>query len=87
MVLYGGVGIGATIYDTKINALNGTAPYNFSSINSSGFDNRKDIRDQMKSLLDDSYETDAENNKKNSATLFGQTLKTFWYTLIAGYRI
>ena len=75
MVLYGGVGLGDTIYDTKVNALNGTAAYNFSSINSSGFDNRKDIRDQIKSLLDDSYETDAENNKKNSATLFGQTLK------------
>lgn len=75
MVLYGGIGIGATIYDTKVNALNGTSAYNFSSINSSGYDNRKDIRDQLKSLLDDSYETDAENNKKNSNTLFGQTLK------------
>ncbi|MEP6583572.1 MAG: OmpA family protein [Ginsengibacter sp.] len=83
MVLYGGVGIGATIYDTKINALNGTAPYNFSSINVSGFDERKDIRDQIKSLLDDSYETDAENNKKNSSTLFGQTLKPSG-TLLAG---
>ena len=83
MVLYGGVGIGATIYDTKINALNGTTPYNFSSVNSSGFDNRKDIRSQLKSLLDDSYETDAENNKKNSATLFGQTLKPSG-SLVAG---
>ena len=56
MVMYGGIGFGATIYDTKINALNGTAPYNFASINSSGFDNRKSIRNQLKSLLDDSYE-------------------------------
>lgn len=83
MVLYGGVGFGATIYDTKINALNGSAPYDFKSINSSGFDNRKDIRAQLKSKLDDSYETDAENNKKNSATLFGQTLKPSG-TLLAG---
>lgn len=75
MVLYGGVGFGATIYDTKVNALNGTAPYNFRSINNSGFDKRKDIRDQLKTMYDDSYETDAENNKNNTATLFGQTLK------------
>ena len=70
MVLYGGVGIGATIYDTKVQV-----PTSFSSINSSGYDNRKDIRDELKSLLKDLPYVDAENNKKNSPTLFGQTLK------------
>lgn len=73
--MYGGIGIGATIYDTKINALNGSSPYNFSSINSSGYDNRKDIRDQLKKMMDDSYETPAENNRSNSATIGDHTLR------------
>ncbi len=75
MVMYVGLGIGATIYDTKVNALNGSSAYNFGSITSSGYTNKKDIRNQLKSLYDDSYETDAENNKKNTPTLFGQTLR------------
>ncbi|MEO6288937.1 MAG: OmpA family protein [Ginsengibacter sp.] len=83
MVMYGGVGIGGTIYDTKVNALNGSAPYNFRSITSAGYENRKDIRDKLKSLFDDSYETDAQNNKKNTATVFGQTFKPSG-TLLAG---
>jgi len=75
MVMYMGLGAGATIFDTKVNALNGTTPYDFSQITSSGYTNKKDIRKQLKDMMDDSYETNAENNKSNSATLFGQTLK------------
>lgn len=76
MVLYGGVGFGATIYDTRINALgSNNQPYNFASITGSGFSDRKSIRSQLKSLMDNTYETEAQNNKANSATLFGQTLK------------
>lgn len=74
-VLYGGVGFGATIYNTKINALNGSAKYNFASITGSGYSSRKDIRKALKSLMDNSYETDAENNRKNSPTLGDNTLK------------
>lgn len=83
MVIYGGVGIGATIYNTKVNALNGSSPYNFSSVNSSGYENRKDIRDQLKSLFDDSYETDAQNNRLNTPTLGDNTLKPSG-TVLAG---
>ena len=54
MVLYAGIGIGATIYDTKVNALNGTAPYNFTSVTSSGYTNGKDLRSKFKSMMDDS---------------------------------
>ena len=75
MVLYAGVGFGATIYETKVNALNGNTPYNFASISGSGFSSRKDVRKQLKNMMDNSYETDAENNNSNSSTLFGQTLK------------
>src|ERR1019366_6656751 len=40
-------------------------------------------RSALKSLMDNSYETDAENNKKNSPTLDGNTLKPS-SSLIAG---
>ena len=69
MVLYGGAGIGATFYDTKVNALNGSTPYNFSSITGSGYSDRKEIRKALKAMMDNSYETDAQNNNKNSSKL------------------
>lgn len=83
MVIYAGVGIGATIYDTKINSLNGAAKYNFGSITSSGYENRKDIRNQLKTMYDDSYETDAENSSARRPQLFGQTLRPSG-TILAG---
>ncbi len=58
-------GIGGLLYDTKIDALNGTTPYNFSSVltqyGPTGFQfkDRKDIRKDLKNILDGSYETDA----------------------------
>jgi len=60
MVLYGGAGLGATFYKTKINALNGNTPYDFSQITASGYSNRKEIRKELKKMLDNSYETDAQ---------------------------
>ncbi len=75
MVMYGGLGVGATLYDTKINAKNGDALYNFSSITTSGYTNRKDIRKQLKSMMDNSYETNAESNSSNTSRLFGQNLR------------
>ncbi len=83
MVIYAGAGIGATIYDTKINALNGSTPYNFGTITGSGYENRKDIRDQLKNLMDDSYETNAENEGTRRPKLFGQTLRPTG-TVLAG---
>jgi outer membrane protein OmpA-like peptidoglycan-associated protein len=58
-------GIGGMVYDTKINALNGNAPYNFASALAIAptYENRKDIRDELKdNILDDSYETDGERD-------------------------
>jgi len=75
MVVYAGAGIGATIYDTRVNALNGSAPYNFASITGAGYSNRKDILDQLKKLMDDSYETKADNEGDRRPKLFGQTLR------------
>ncbi len=78
MVLYGGVGIGGTIYDTKVQV-----PSSFSSITSGGYEGRKATRDALKTLLKNVPYTDAENNKKNNKTLFGQTFKPSG-TLLAG---
>ena len=83
MVIYGGVGAGATIYDTRVNALNGNTPYNFSSVSAAGYTNRKDIRNQLKDMMDETYETDAQNNGKNRAKLFGQSLRPTGH-IIAG---
>ncbi len=82
MVMYVGAGLGGSIYETKVNALNGNSTYNFGSITSTGYENRKDIRNQLKSMMDDSYETPAEADP-GSAKLFGQTFKPT-ATLIAG---
>jgi hypothetical protein len=62
--LYLIAGIGGVSYDTKVDALNGTAKYNFNSIASGTYDNRKDTRKAVKDLLDGSYETKADNDDK-----------------------
>lgn len=68
-------GIGASIYDTKVNALgNDNQRYNFASITNSGiYKNRRDTRKALKSLMDNSYESDAENDGTRRPKLFGQT--------------
>ncbi|MGB8191643.1 MAG: OmpA family protein [Chitinophagaceae bacterium] len=63
--VYAFAGLGGMIYNTKVNALNGTTPYNFSSALAIAptYDNRKDIREELKdNILDDSYETDGERD-------------------------
>jgi outer membrane protein OmpA-like peptidoglycan-associated protein len=72
---YGFGGFGASVYDTKVNALNGNAKYAFSSIAGNVYKNRKDTRNALKNLLDDSYETPAENQGDRRPKLFGNTLK------------
>ena len=72
---YGFAGIGATVYDVKINALNGTTPYNFAGITPGTHETRKDTRDALKDMLDDSYETDADNHGDRRPKLFNKTLK------------
>jgi outer membrane protein OmpA-like peptidoglycan-associated protein len=73
--IYGLLGLGAATYDTKVNALNGGSKYNFSQV--TGFNeykNRKNVRDQLENLLDDSYETPAETYGERRAKLGGNTL-------------
>jgi outer membrane protein OmpA-like peptidoglycan-associated protein len=73
--LYGFAGIGATIYDTKVNALNGSTPYDFTSIQNGTYKTRKQIRSALKNLLDGSYESPAESEGDRRPKLFGNTLK------------
>ncbi|HPG12327.1 MAG TPA: OmpA family protein, partial [Chitinophagaceae bacterium] len=72
---YGFAGIGGTIYDTKVNALNGNSKYNFASISQGTYKTRKETLDALKSLMDDSYETPAENHGDRRPKLFGDTFK------------
>ena len=59
---YAFAGLGAFVYQTKVNALDANGQrYNFSGITSAVYENRGDTKDALKNLLDDSYETDAES--------------------------
>ena len=72
---YALAGIGATIYESKVNALNGAAKYNYSSIPQGTWKTRKDVRDALQDLQDDSYETRAERQGDRRPKLFGNTFK------------
>jgi outer membrane protein OmpA-like peptidoglycan-associated protein len=73
---YGIVGLGASWYKTNINALDdGGNPYNFSSITvQSVYKERKETKNQLKDLMDDSYETPAETDGDARPKLGGNTL-------------
>jgi outer membrane protein OmpA-like peptidoglycan-associated protein len=62
MNFYAFGGISGVVFNAKYNALNGSTPYNYSSIPNAVLDNRKDAIKALKNLLDDSYETKAERD-------------------------
>ena len=73
---YGFAGFGGTVYETKVNALNGTTKYNYTSITTNSvYKNRKDTYKALKALQDDTYETPAENQGARRPKLFGNTFK------------
>jgi outer membrane protein OmpA-like peptidoglycan-associated protein len=73
--VYGIAGIGASIYDTKVNALNGSNPVNYATINSADHKNRRSTVKAIKAIQDKTYETPAENHGTRRPKLFGSTLK------------
>jgi hypothetical protein len=74
MSLYMLAGVGMTWYKTNVNALNGTAKYNFGSITSNPtYPTRNDIRKALRDLLDDSYETPAESHGDRKSIFNGMT--------------
>ncbi|HEU0064309.1 MAG TPA: OmpA family protein [Flavisolibacter sp.] len=69
-------GVAGMIYDARVNALDANnKPYNFSGITPGTWKTRHATRDQLKSLLDDTYETPAESHGNRRPKLFGQTFK------------
>jgi outer membrane protein OmpA-like peptidoglycan-associated protein len=69
-------GIGITWYKTKMNLLNGNAIYDFTSVtNPNVYKDRKKTIKQLKSILDDSYESEAETDQEARAKFGGNTLK------------
>jgi outer membrane protein OmpA-like peptidoglycan-associated protein len=77
--IYGFAGVGGSIYDTKVNALdedNNNQKYNFNSISQAAYKNRRDfIKNMKKNILDGSFETAAENQGERRPKLFGDTFK------------
>lgn len=72
---YAIVGAGLTWYDAKVDALNGSAKYNFGSISSGNYSDRKDVRRALKDLRDGSYETAAENSENTTMQMFGKNAR------------
>ena len=91
IVLYGGLGFGASIYDTKINAYNESTGENyrqlykavFTKYGAGEYKNRKDIIKDLKAGMDKTYETDADNQGTRRPKLLGGTLKPSG-TVLAG---
>lgn len=72
---YGFAGFGATVYDTKVNALNGANKVNYNAIAGGVYKDRKDTYDALEAIQDETYETPAENQGTRRPKLFGNTLK------------
>jgi outer membrane protein OmpA-like peptidoglycan-associated protein len=60
--IYGFGGIGAMIYNAKVDALNGSQLYDFSQIPNGTYENRRELKRAIRDVLDGDYETDAEND-------------------------
>ncbi len=76
--VYGGAGIGATLYHTMVNALDANGrPYTtlFNSIASGTHSNRKDVLKKLKAGMDNTYETEAENHGSRRPKIGNNTLK------------
>ncbi len=96
VVFYVGAGIGATAYETRINAYNESKGENYSALFNGIqsqqdylYKNRNDIRKSLKDNMDDTYETAAQQNGLNNQRrpkLGNQTLR-FSSTVLAGVAI
>ncbi len=71
VLVYAIAGVGAAWWSTKVNALNGTTPYNFASVAGNNNSNKGDTKKALKNLMDDTYETGGESNGLQQKKLFG----------------
>jgi outer membrane protein OmpA-like peptidoglycan-associated protein len=80
--IYALAGIGGLIFDTKIDALNGNTPYNFTALpgytgfanNGFQYEDRKDIRKALKDFTDGDYESQPDDDN-SQPRLFGEPFK------------
>ena len=71
---YGIFGAGFLSYNVNVNALNASGQkYNFNSIASGTWSTRRDVRDQVNQLLDDTYETKGEKASNAPSTKMNAT--------------
>jgi outer membrane protein OmpA-like peptidoglycan-associated protein len=74
--LYGIIGIGGTIFNTNVNALDANnQKYDFSQFPQADYKNRKDLRKALKDYMDDTYESDAEVEGGRRPKLFQETFR------------
>jgi outer membrane protein OmpA-like peptidoglycan-associated protein len=72
--LYAIAGVGAAIYQTNVNALNGDTKYDFNSLVDPAYADRKDFIKNLRNLvLDGTFETPAERNSSSGNN--GSTFK------------
>jgi outer membrane protein OmpA-like peptidoglycan-associated protein len=95
IVIYGGGGIGVTLFNAKVNAVNESkaglaGKYDFASIytptTATGerlYTTRKDVRSKLKGLMDDTYESPADN-ENNTRPLTGNNTVKPSGTVLAG---
>jgi hypothetical protein len=90
LVLYGGGGIGATVYKSMVNALDAQGnPYTvlfnniFTKYGPGSYKDRKDILKDLKAGMDNTYETPAETDGTRRPTFMGGTLRPS-ATVLAG---
>lgn len=90
-VIYGGAGIGVSVYKTMVNALdaNGNNYRNlfndvYSKFGAGAYSKRKDILKALKNGMDKTYETPADNQGARRPTLGGKTLKPSGTVLMGG---
>ncbi|MBL7764938.1 MAG: OmpA family protein [Chitinophagaceae bacterium] len=85
-------GVGGMTYNTRVNALNGAAKYNFSTIDQglnttdrTPWDNRKEVNTRLKSLWDNTYETQAEYHVNRGS--FASSTNTFRFCGTIGFGV
>lgn len=92
--LYAGAGIGATAYQTFINARNEAEGTDYSDLyadifnnNASKYKNRKDILKALKNGMDNTYETAAQSNAGGRRPILGDQTLRFSTTVLAGVSV
>ncbi|RYZ23804.1 MAG: hypothetical protein EOO16_03410 [Chitinophagaceae bacterium] len=78
--LYAFAGVGGSTFDSKVNALGADGkPYNFNTVASGAgntFKTRKATRKALREMMDNTYETAAENYGERRPKLFGNSYRT-----------